>query len=250
MSLRLSGKVALVTGASKGIGAAIAKSLAASGAAVVVNYASDREGAEKTVQQIISDGGRAIAVKGNVSNTGELQKMFEETAGKFEKLDILVNNAGIYNFSALEEVTAEEFNRQFGTNVLGTLLTTQQALKYFPKTGGSVINISSVVSTGPTPNSSIYSATKGAVDTLTKALAVELAPKGIRVNAVAPGLTVTEGTATMGITGSDFEKSIIASTPLGRAGQPEDIAGVTTFLASEDAGWLTGQVLVASGGLR
>lgn len=250
MSLRLDGKVAIVTGASKGIGAGIAKSLAAAGASVAVNYSSSKEGAEKVVQEIISDGGKAFAVQGNVTNISDLERMFGETADKYGKLDILINNAGIFNFFPLEEVTAEEFNKQFGTNVLGTLLSTQQALKHFPETGGSVVNISSVVSTGPSPNSSIYSATKGAVDTLTKALAVELAPKNIRVNAVAPGLTVTEGAVTMGITGSDMEKNIIASTPLGRAGQPEDIARVATFLASEDAGWLTGQILVASGGLR
>lgn len=250
MSLRLNGKVALVTGASKGIGAAIAKSLAAEGASVAVNYASDKEGAEKIVQQIISDGGRAIALQGNVASKDDLQRIFEETAGKFGKLDILVNNAGIYNFSPIEEVTAEEFNKQFSVNVLGTLLSTQQAVKYFPENSGTVINVSSVVSTGPTPNSSIYSATKGAVDTATKALAAELAPRGIRVNAVAPGLTVTEGADSMGIIGSDFAANIVAATPLGRVGQPEDISRVVTFLASDDAGWLTGQILVASGGLR
>jgi 3-oxoacyl-[acyl-carrier protein] reductase len=250
MSLRLSGKVAIVTGASKGIGAGIAKSLAAAGAAVAVNYSSSKEDAEKVVQQIISDGGRAFAVQGSVTSIADLERVFAETVTNYGQLDILVNNAGIYKFDPLEDVTAEEFNRQFGTNVLGTLLSTQQALKHFPERGGSVVNIGSVVSTGPSANSSIYSATKGAVDTLTKALAIELAPKNIKVNAVAPGLTVTEGTVSTGITGSDMERSVIAATPLGRAGQPEDIARVVTFLASEDANWLTGQILLASGGLR
>lgn len=250
MSLRLNGKVAVVTGASKGIGAGIAKSLAAAGAAVAVNYSSSKEGADKVVNEIIADGGRAFSVKGNVTSKDELEKVFSETVEKYGKLDILINNAGIFNFSALEDITEENFNSQFAINVLGTLLSTQQALKHFPESGGSVVNISSVVGTSPTPNSSVYSATKGAVDTLTKALALELAPKNIRVNAVAPGLTITEGAITAGITGSDMEREVIASTPLGRAGLPEDIAGVTTFLASEDAGWLTGQIITASGGLK
>ena len=250
MSLRLNGKVAVVTGASKGIGAGIAKSLAAAGAAVAVNYSSSKEGADKVVSEIIADGGRAFSVKGNVTSKDELEKVFSETVEKYGKLDILINNAGIFNFSALEDITEDHFNSQFGTNVLGTLLSTQQALKHFPESGGSVVNISSVVGTSPTTNSSVYSATKGAVDTLTKALALELAPKNIRVNAVAPGLTITEGAITAGITGSDMEREVIASTPLGRAGLPEDIAGVTTFLASEDAGWLTGQIITASGGLK
>lgn len=250
MSLRLDGKVAIVTGASKGIGAGIAKSLAAAGAAVAVNYSNSKEGADKVVKQIVSDGGRAFAVQGNVTSTADLERVFGETLNQYGKLDILVNNAGIYEFGALEEISAEHFNNQFGTNVLGTLLSTQQALKHFPETGGSVINISSVVSTGPLANSSVYSATKGAVDTLTKALAIELAPKSIRVNAIAPGMTATEGTEIAGIAGSEMEKGIISNTPLGRIGQPDDIARVATFLASEDAGWLTGQIIVASGGLR
>jgi len=250
MSLRLDGKVAIVTGASKGIGAGIAKSLAAAGAAVAVNYSSSKEGADKVVSQIISDGGRAFAVQGSVTSTDDLQRVFGETIEHYGQLDILVNNAGVYAFSPLDQIEEADFNNQFGINVLGTLLSTKEALKHFNGAGGSVINISSVISTGPMADSSIYSATKGAVDTLTKALAIELAPRGIRVNALSPGMTETEGTETAGIAGSDLEKHIVASTPLGRLGQPEDIARVATFLASEDAGWLTGQIIVASGGLR
>jgi len=250
MSSGITGKVAIVTGASKGIGAGIAKSLAAAGAAVAVNYASSREGADKVVAQITSDGGRAIAVQGSVSNADDVKRIFNETKEAFGKVDIVVNNAGVYKFDAVEDITLEEFNNQFSINVYGPILTTQEALKHFPESGGNIINISSVVSVSPGPNSAIYSSTKGALDTLTRELAIELAPRNIRVNVVAPGLTETEGVETAGIKGSDFEKSIIASTPLARAGQPDDIARVVTFLASDDSAWLTGERISASGGLH
>ncbi|TRW27395.1 glucose 1-dehydrogenase [Flavobacterium zepuense] len=250
MSSGITGKVAIVTGASKGIGAGIAKSLAAAGAAVAVNYASSREGADKVVAQITSDGGRAIAVQGSVSNADEVKRIFNETKEAFGKVDIVVNNAGVYKFDAVEDITLEEFNNQFSINVYGPILTTQEALKHFPESGGNIINISSVVSVSPGPNSAIYSSTKGALDTLTRELAIELAPRNIRVNVVAPGLTETEGVETAGIKGTDFEKSIIANTPLARAGQPDDIARVVTFLASDDSAWLTGERISASGGLH
>ena len=250
MSLILKGKVAIVTGASKGIGAGIAKSLAAAGAAVAVNYASSREGADKVVAQITSDGGRALAVQGSVSNADDVARIFNETKDAFGPIDIVVNNAGVYKFDPVEDITLEEFNHQFAINVYGPILTTQEALKHFPSSGGNIINISSVVSVSPGPNSAIYSSTKGALDTLSRELAIELAPRNIRVNVVAPGLTETEGTETAGIKGSDFESTIIANTPLRRAGQPDDIARVVTFLASDDSAWLTGERISASGGLH
>ncbi|MBY8963917.1 glucose 1-dehydrogenase [Flavobacterium sp. D11R37] len=250
MNSNLKGKVAVVTGASKGIGAAIAKKLASHGALVAVNYASDKTGADKTVNDIQADGGRAIAIQGNVANAEDVARIFKSAAEKFGKVDILVNNAGIYNFGPLEDVSAEEFYHQYNVNVLGTLLAAKEALKYFPAEGGSIINLSSVVSTGPMPNTSIYSSTKGAVDTITKALAVELAPRKIRVNAIAPGLTETEGLDAAGMKGSEFEQGIIAATPLARMGQPDDIARVAVFLASDDAAWVTGEKVTASGGLR
>ena len=250
MSLKLEGKVAIVTGASKGIGAGIAKSLAAAGAAVTVNYASSREGADAVVNEIKGAGGKAIAVQGSVTSTEDVQRLFAETVAAFGPVDIVVNNAGVYAFAPVEEVTAEDFNRQFSTNVLGPILTTQEALKHFPAGGGSIVNISSVVSDSPGPNGSVYSATKGALNTLTKALAIELAARNIRVNTVSPGLTETEGITTAGIKGSDFEASILATTPLGRIGQPDDIARAVTFLASDDASWITGDKINASGGLR
>ena len=245
---RLTGKVAVVTGASKGIGAAIAKQLAADGAQVVVNYSTSKDGANKVVDAIRKAGGDAIAVGASVSNEADIQKLFEETKKSYGKLDILVNNAGIYRFASLDQVTAEDYRSQYDTNVLGLLLTTKAALPLFPSEGGSVINVSSVVSALAPPATSVYSSTKGAVDTITKALAKELGPRKIRVNAVNPGLVITEGAEAAGIVGSDFEKGAIASTPLGRAGQPEDIAPPVAFLASDEARWITGETIFVSGG--
>jgi 3-oxoacyl-[acyl-carrier protein] reductase len=246
----LTGKVAVVTGASKGIGAGIAKRLGAAGAAVVANYASSREGAERVVAEIVSAGGKAIAVQGDVSKAPDVQRLFAETIRAFGRLDVLVNNAGVFRFQPLEEVTEAEFHRQFDINVLGPLLTTREAVKHF-RGGGSVINVSSVASTAPVPNSAIYSSTKGAVDTLTQALAVELGPRGIRVNAVNPGFTETEGVIDMDVViGTDFERQLVADTPLGRSGKPEDIAPAVEYLASDAAAWVTGETLRVSGGLR
>jgi 3-oxoacyl-[acyl-carrier protein] reductase len=245
---KLTGKVAVVTGASKGIGAAIAKRLAAEGASVVVNYATSRDGADKVVNEITKAGGKAIAVGASVSNEDDIQKLFAETKKTYGKVDILVNNAGVYSFSSLENVSAEDYKRQYDTNVLGLLLTTKAALPLIPQEGGSVVNISSVASRLAPAESSVYSSTKGAVDTITKSLAKELGPRNIRVNAINPGLVITEGTHSAGIAGSDFEKGAVASTPLGRAGQPEDIAPPVAFLASEDARWITGETIFVSGG--
>lgn len=247
---KLTGKVAVVTGASKGIGAGIAKALGAAGASVVVNYASDKAGAEKTVADITKSGGKAVAVAASVANSPDIDKLFTETRKAFGKIDILVNNAGVYSFSPLEAVTEQEINRIFTTNVTGLLLTTKAAVPLFPAEGGSVINIGSVVSESTPPNSSIYTGTKGAVDAITRVLAKELGPKKIRVNAVNPGLTITEGTQSNGIAGSDFESNAVAQTPLGRTGKPDDIADVVTFIASDDARWVTGSLLQAGGGLR
>jgi len=245
----LKGKVAVVTGASKGIGAAIAKRLSASGAAVVVNYSSSKEDADRVVADIKANGGRAIAVKGDVAKAADLERLFAETKKAFGTLDVLVNNAGVYKFVPLEEITEEEFHRQFNINVLGTILATKEAAKHFGRKGGSVINISSTASAGEA-EAAIYSGTKGAIDAITRALAAELGPRKIRVNAIAPGGVETEGTHSSGIIGSDFEKAMIARTALGRIGQPDDIARVTVFLASDDSGWLTGERLTASGGYR
>jgi 3-oxoacyl-[acyl-carrier protein] reductase len=245
---KLTGKVAVVTGASKGIGAAIAKQLAADGARVVVNYSTSREGAAKVVDEITKAGGDAIAVGGSVAKQADIDTLFRETGKAYGKVDVLVNNAGVYGFASLDQVTAEEYRRQNDTNVLGLLLATKAALPYFPSEGGSVINVSSVVSSLAPATSSVYSSTKGAVDTITKALAKELGPRKIRVNAVNPGLVITEGTQSAGIVGSDFEKGAIASTPLGRVGQPEDIAPPVSFLASDDARWITGETIFVSGG--
>ncbi|MEO8100589.1 MAG: glucose 1-dehydrogenase [Acidobacteriota bacterium] len=246
---RLKDKVAIVTGASKGIGAGIAKSLGAEGASVVVNYASSPEGADRVVAEIKSQGGKAIAVQGDVSKAADVRRLFEETKKTFGTLDVLVNNAGVFEFHPLEDVTETEFHRHFNINVLGPILTTQESLKYFGAAGGSVINISSVVGANPVPNSVVYSATKGALNNVTRTLAKELASKNIRVNTIAPGGVETEGTHTAGIIGSDLEKQMVAGTPLGRIGQPKDIATVAVFLASDDAGWLTGERITASGGL-
>lgn len=247
---KLTGKVAVVTGASKGIGAGIAKQFGAEGAAVVVNYASSREGADRVVAEITAKGGKAIAVHGDVSKAADVKKLFEETKAAFGTIDVLVNNAGVFAFHPLESVTESEFHRQFNINVLGSILATQEALNHFGPKGGSVINISSVVSENPVPNSVVYSSTKGAVDTMTLELAKELAPRKIRVNVIAPGGTETEGARELGVSDSDFGRKIIADTPLGRLGQPDDIARVAVFLASSDSAWLTGERISASGGLR
>jgi 3-oxoacyl-[acyl-carrier protein] reductase len=246
----LKGKVAIVTGASKGIGAGIAKGLGAAGAAVVVNYASSKEGAERVVAEITGKGGRAIAVQGDVSKAADVQRLFAETKRAFGVPNVLVNNAGIYAFDPIEAVTEDEFHRQFNTNVLAPILTIREALKHFGPDGGSVINVSSVASTGAVPNSVVYSATKGAVDSIARVLGAELGARRIRVNTIAPGAVETEGVHRIGIIGSDFEKQAVSDTPLGRLGQPDDIAGVAVFLASDNARWLTGERITASGGLR
>jgi 3-oxoacyl-[acyl-carrier protein] reductase len=248
---KLAGKVAVVTGASKGIGADIAKGLAKEGASVVVNYASSKEGADKVVAEITKAGGKAIAVQGDVAKEADVNGIFAETKKAFGKLDILVNNAGVYQFSPIEEFSTELYNRLFNTNVLGLFLATREAVKLFAENGGgNVINISSAVTELNIPTSSIYTATKGAVDSITSVLAKELGPKKIRVNSINPGVVETEGVQTMGILGTDFEKGFVAQTPLGRIGQPSDITPLAVFLASSDSGWLTGETLVASGGLR
>lgn len=248
MSAKLAGKVAVVTGASKGIGASIAKHLAAEGAAVVVNFASSKTGAEDVVSEITRKGGRAIAVKADLAKKGDIDHLFAETKKAFGKADILVNNAGVYEFLPLEQVTEDHFHKQFNLNVLGLVLATQEAVRQFGPNGGSIINISSVASTLAPPNGSIYSATKGAVDTVTKSLAKELGPRNIRVNAINPGMIETEGLHAAGIVGSDFHKNAAAQTPLGRIGRPQDIGSVAVFLASEDSAWITGQTVHVAGG--
>jgi 3-oxoacyl-[acyl-carrier protein] reductase len=247
---RLDGKVAVVTGASKGIGAGIAKHLAAEGAAVVVNYASSKQDADRVVDEIAKRGGRAIAVQADVSKKAEIERLFAETRKAFGKLDILVNNAGIYEFAPLEEITEEHFHKHFDINVLGLLLTSQAALKHFGLEGGSIINISSGASTSAPPGASVYSATKAAVDTITKSLAKELGPRKIRVNAINPGMVETEGVRAAGFIESDFQKSFESQSALGRIGQPDDIAPAAVFLASSDAGWITGETLLIAGGYR
>jgi 3-oxoacyl-[acyl-carrier protein] reductase len=244
----LTGKVAIVTGASKGIGAAIAQQLAAAGAAVAVNYGSSREGADKVVAKITAAGGKAIALKGDVSQAADVQRLFEETKKAFGGLDVLVNNAGVYRFAPLEALEEDEFHRQFNTNVLGVLLASREALKHFGSDGGSIVNIGSIASKTAMSGASVYSATKAAVDSITRVLAQELGPKKIRVNAISPGGVETEGVHDLGIIGSDFEKQMVGRTPLGRLGQPNDIASVAVFLASPASGWLTGEVIAAGGG--
>lgn len=247
---KLENKVAVITGASKGIGAGIAKHLAAAGASVVVNYASAKEGADKVVNEITSKGGKAIAVQGNVSNEADINRLFDEAQKAFGPVDVLVNNAGVYKFGAIEEISAEDFHTQFNTNVLGLLLTTKGAVKNFNANGGSIINIGSAVSNITPPGSSVYTATKGAVDAITGVLAKELGGKKIRVNSINPGMVETEGTHAAGFIGSDMEKNMVSTAPLGRTGQPQDIADVAVFLASDDSRWLTGEILLASGGIR
>ena len=247
---RLAGKVAVVTGASKGIGASIATHLAAEGAVVVVNYASSKSGADRVVNEITSNGGRAVAVQADVAKKADRERLFAETKKAFGQVDVLVNNAGIYEFSPLEEVTEEHFHKQFNLNVLGLLLTTQEAVKHFAPSGGSIVNISSLVSTLGIPAAAVYSGTKGAVDAITRSLAKELGPRGIRVNAINPGMVETEGVRSAGISESDMRKQVEAQTPLGRIGQPQDIATAAVFFASPDSAWLTGETLAIAGGYR
>ena len=246
---KLTGKVAVVTGGSKGIGAEIARQLAAAGAAVVVNYANDRAGADKVVADIVGAGGNAVAVQGNVARSADVDGIFAQAKSAFRTVDILVNNAGVYRFGTLDEVTEGEFRREFDTNVLGVLLATKAAAAQFGPAGGSVINISSLASRLTQPATSIYAATKASVDVITRVLAKELGPRRIRVNAIKPGVVETEGTRAANIVGGDFEAQMAQQTPLGRIGQPGDIAPVAVFLASDDARWVTGEILGVSGGL-
>jgi 3-oxoacyl-[acyl-carrier protein] reductase len=250
MSQRFTGKVAIVTGASKGIGAAIAKKLADEGAAVVVNYSSSKADADRVVSEITKKGGKALAVQANVGKPAEIPRLFAEAKKAFGRLDILINNAGIYEFAPLEQVTPEHFHKQFDINVLGLLLASQQAAKDFGPEGGSIVNISSIVATVAPASSAVYSATKAAVDTITRALAKELGPRKIRVNSLNPGMIDTEGLRTAGVHESDLRRTIEAQTPLGRIGEPQDIAPVAAFLASSDSGWITGETLYVSGGNR
>ena len=250
MSKKLAGKVAVVTGASKGIGAAIAKHLGAEGAAVVVNYASSKEGADRVVSEIVRSGGKAVAVQGNMAKKVDIERLFAETKKAFGRLDILVNNAGVYEFSPIESVTEEHFHKHFDLNVLGLVLASKEAAKYFDGSGGSIINISSVVSSFTPPTSAVYTATKGAVDAVTRTLAKELGPRKIRVNAINPGMVDTEGVRTAGFSEGDFRKQIEAITPLGRIGQVDDIAPAAVFFASPESGWITGETLRIAGGLR
>ena len=246
----LTHKVAAITGASKGIGAGIAKAMATAGAAVAVNYAGSKEAAERVVNDIAANGGRAIAVQGSVSNAADMRRLFAETKSTFGAVDILVNNAGIGEFAPVEAVSEELYRRLFDTNVLGVMLAVQEALRHFGPNGGSIINISSVASVSPTPGSGIYAATKAAVNTLTTVLAMELGARKIRVNAIAPGPVDTDGTRGVGLIGSELERQLIAQTPLGRLGQPEDIGRIAVFLASDDAQWVSGAWIRASGGLQ
>jgi 3-oxoacyl-[acyl-carrier protein] reductase len=250
MAGKLSGKVAVVTGASKGIGASIALHLAAEGARVVVNYASSKEGADRVVAEIAGKGGKAIAVQANVAKEADIVRLFAETKKVFERLDILVNNAGVYEFGPLENVTAEQYHRMFDVNVLGLILATREAVKLIGPSGGSIINIGSVAGTSPPATTTVYSATKGAVDTVTKALSKELGARKIRVNSINPGMVETEGFHTAGVAGSEWQKKTEAETPLGRIGQPQDIAPAAVFLASDDSAWITGELLYISGGKR
>jgi 3-oxoacyl-[acyl-carrier protein] reductase len=250
MSQKLTGKIAVVTGASKGIGASIAKHLAAEGAAVVVNYSSSKEGADKVVAEITSQGGKALAVQGNVAKKADIDRLFAETKKAFGRLDVLVNNAGVYDFAPLEAITEEHFRKHYDVNVLGLLLTIQEGVKLFGPEGGSIINLSSVVTTFTPPGSAVYSGTKAAVEALTRVLSKELGPRKIRVNTINPGMVETEGTHAGGFIEGDFRKQVEAQSPLGRIGQPADIATAAVFLASEDSSWMTGEFIVVGGGLR
>ena len=247
---KLSGKTAVVTGASKGIGAGIAKAFAKEGANVVVNYARAKDDAEKVAAEIQNAGGKSIIVQADVSKQADVDKLFAETKKAFGTVDILVNNAGVYEFAPIEQVTEESFRRMFDLNVLGTLLSTQAALKNMNGNGGSIINVSSVVSLSPAPMASVYSATKGAVDVITRTLALELGPRKIRVNSLSPGLVETEGTRSAGTSDGEFKEIALSRTPLGRVGVPDDVAKVAVFLASDDSAWITGEVLPVAGGAR
>jgi 3-oxoacyl-[acyl-carrier protein] reductase len=246
---KLTDKVAIVTGASKGIGAGIAKAFAEEGAAVVVNYASSRRDADAVVANIVETGGKACAIQADVAKSGDVKRLIAETRDTFGRIDILVNNAGIYHFSPIEAVSVADFHQHFNINVLGALLVTQEGIKHFGPDGGSIINLSTTVTRNPPAGASLYVASKSAVEAITRVLAKELGPRKIRVNAISPGEVETEGTRTAGIIGSDFEKQLLQQTPLGRIGQPNDIAPVAVFLASDDARWVTGEILAASGGL-
>jgi 3-oxoacyl-[acyl-carrier protein] reductase len=250
MSKKLAGKVAIVTGASKGIGAEIAKALTAEGASVVVNYSSSKEGADRVVTEITRKDGRAVAVQANMSKKSDIERLFSEAKKAFGKLDVLVNNAGVYEFAPLQEVTEQLYHKMFDLNVLGLLLASKEAVKYFDSAGGVIINISSVASTLAPPNTSVYSATKGAVDSITRALANELGPRKIRVNSINPGMVETEGVHAGGFSEGEFRKQIESQTPLGRIGQTQDIAPAAVFLASSDSSWITGETFYISGGLR
>jgi 3-oxoacyl-[acyl-carrier protein] reductase len=247
---KLNGKVAVVTGASKGIGAGIAKQLGVEGAAVVVNYASSKSDADKVVDEISKRGGKAIAVQGDVAKKKDIERLFAEAKKAFGKIDILVNNAGVYDFKPLEEITENEFHREFNTNVLGMMLATQESLKHFGPEGGSIINIGSLASSLTPPTGVIYNATKGAVDAITRTLAKELGPKKIRVNSINPGMVVTEGAIAGGYTEGDMRKMFESQTPLGRVGETDDIAPAAVFFASDDSKWITGETLLIAGGLR
>lgn len=246
---KLTNKVAVVTGASKGIGAQIARELGAAGASVVVNYATSRDGADKVVGDITISGGKAAAIQGDVAKAGDVERLFAEAKRAFGPIDILVNNAGVYRFGRIEEVTEEDFHRHFNTNVLGVLLATREALRHFAPNGGSIVNLGSIVSRLTPPENAVYAASKSAVEGITRVLAKELGPRKIRVNSINPGVVETEGTHSGGIIGSDFERMAVQQTPLGRFGQPADIAPVVVFLASDDARWVTGETIVVSGGL-
>jgi len=250
MSGKLTGKVAVITGASKGIGAGIAKQLAAEGASVVVNYASSKEGADRVVSEITKNGGKAVAVKADIAKAEDVERLFSEGKKAFGRLDILVNNAGVYEFSPIDGVTEEHFYKHFDLNVLGLLLASKKAANYFGPEGGSIINISSAVSTFTPPNTAVYTGTKGAVDAITKTLAKELGPRGIRVNSINPGMVITEGVLAAGFDTAEFRKQLESITPLGRIGQVEDIAPAAVFFASPDSSWITGETLVVAGGLR